>query len=332
MNIEQVLARNRADQQAVTAEIKEVSRVRYYLESEARALNEAAGYLAKRQLVSQVMDQRDREARKGQKMGLTPADVDLTGADTLSEMIRRVAQRAPHHEIRLVETTDLLVALGVTKWKRASLKAMIHRRCERMPDFCHVGRGWWRMGDEDATVAGHRAEAIRDAVGRDHMWPRLPGASERRTSMGLRPEDLHMTGAVTRWQQLLRIAQAAPTGEVCTIEATDLLISLGLVPRSSRESCRGALHQKMKHHPDFFRSRRGWFFYLRWVGPESVEVPDEFVAEGEEFPVSQLVRWLPGNLDYSITKNLMQRIVLLACHTEDGVVGAQPGGGPSGRG
>ena len=110
--------------------------------------------------------------------------------------------------------------------------------------------------------------------------PKKKRRSPKQPSMGVTAADVDMTGAETRIEQLTRIATAAPSGEVNTIQMVDLLVELGLAHESKREALRSSLYRLIRRHPDFMFMRRGWFRYSK---PEQDELPaDASVNQGHE--------------------------------------------------
>ena len=255
-------------------------------------------------------------------MGLKPGDVDLSGAVTLGDKIRRVAERAPMNEVNATETADLLLALGVTECERDALRSMVWQRLDASPEYPEDwSEGWWRLGSVDETPEDNTYDptrpplAIRAVLELNDAPPTHEDVlrSSVHTSMNVVAEEVDFGGAKTTMQRLLRIAKASPSGEVCTIEVVDMLIDLGLVAPSSRESCRSYLHDQMKQHPDFKRLRRGWFIYKG----RSVAGTDHENASPEEF---NPMLWLPGDVDYGDATNLSRRLVHMAAHTQDGKI------------
>ena len=49
----------------------------------------------------------------GIRMGVTASEVDFTGADSMEESLRRVARVAPHREVNVMQTAELLIDAGV---------------------------------------------------------------------------------------------------------------------------------------------------------------------------------------------------------------------------
>ena len=82
-------------------------------------------------------------------MGLKLEDIDLAGAGSLGSRLVRLAELSPRHEINLTETTDLLLALGVTRSGRDSLRSTINQKLRKMPEFVKCARGWWVLGEPE---------------------------------------------------------------------------------------------------------------------------------------------------------------------------------------
>ncbi len=327
MNIDEVIKRNRADQQSVASDLKAATRVHHYLRMEESLLSRASEVIERREAA--------RAARLGKKlpsfrcktMGLRPEDIDLTGAETLGEKVRRVAEQAPSNEVNLTETTDLLLALGASDYDQGRLRAMVYQRFDRLPDFEKIARGWWRLITEVEQDESRAEEAFQPSemellvdLAESLNLGRLDLTSTA-NSMGLRAEDLDMEGAVTRWQQVLRIAAASPTTAVSVKETVDLLISLGLLREAQRESTRKWVRTKLQESPDFRYDRPDWFTYIGGEPAKPVEAEPE-VQPQPVLPSStpQLMRWLPGDVDYSNATNLAQKLVHIARHTSDQLV------------
>ena len=122
-------------------------------------------------------------------------------------------------------------------------------------------------------------------------------------SMGVGLGDVDFTGAETRFEQLVRVAEVAPNREISINQVADLLVEAGHVPRSRVSNCRTSLYNAVKRHGDWFkRVREGWY---RCTPPkEGVVVPP--------------MKWMSGDINYAGTTNLSQRLVQMAEHTDDG--------------
>ena len=121
-------------------------------------------------------------------------------------------------------------------------------------------------------------------------------------------EALDMTGALSRKQQIIRIARATPDGKLRTVKVVELLDDPGLMHGRTREGMRGRLHKEMLEDPAFIRLRRGWFYY------------PAFSTDYEQEQTVNTMRWLPGNIDYSEARSIGHKLIFLAQHTEDRLV------------
>ena len=152
----------------------------------------------------------------------------------------------------------------------------------------------------------------------------------RGQTMGLRPEDVDLTGTETLESKVRRVAERAPHGQVNLTEMTDLLMSLG-VTEYERTRLRATLYQRLRRMPDARQIARGWWELganderVEDLGdPESAVSPNhvqlgtvvtEQDEESDEAPEPQPMKWQPGRVDYSGTNNLVQRLVRMAEHT-----------------
>ena len=127
--------------------------------------------------------------------------------------------------------------------------------------------------------------------------------TQAQPSMGVRVEDVDLTGAETRFEQLVKIAEAAPNREVSINQAADLLVEAGVIPKKGVSNCRTSLYNAVKRRGDWFRRvREGWY---RYTPPkEGVVVPP--------------MKWLSCDIDYAGTSNLSQRLVRMADYTAVG--------------
>ena len=169
------------------------------------------------------------------------------------------------------------------------------------------------LADIEARVRNldSRHKAVWAALSDDRSLPKARSGSGKRKkrspqaqpSMGVRVEDVDLTEAKTRFDQLVRIAEAAPNREVSINQAADLLVAAGIVSKKGVSNCRTSLYNAVKRRGDWFkRVREGWY---RYTPPkEGVVVPP--------------MKWLPGDIDYARTTNLSQRLVRMAEHTADG--------------
>ena len=163
-----------------------------------------------------------------------------------------------------------------------------------------------RVGNLDS-----RYKAVWAALTDDRPLPKSRSGSGKRKkrqtraqpNMGVELQDVDLTRAETRFDQLVVIAEAASNREISINQVANLLVAAGIVQKSRIGNCRTSLYNAVKRHADWFRRvREGWY---RYTPPkEGVVVPP--------------VRWLPGDINYAGASNLSQRLVLMAEHTADG--------------
>ena len=154
-----------------------------------------------------------------------------------------------------------------------------------------------------------RYKAVWAALTDDHPLPmetkprnRKKRQSPVQHSMGVGAKDVDLTGAKTRLEQMVRVAEAAPNNEINMTQVTELLIAVGIVPPTRFDGCRTSLHNTVKKHGDCFkRVRQGWY---RYTPPKVIEVSP--------------VQWRDGDIDYADSSNLSRRLVRMAEHTSDG--------------
>ena len=126
--------------------------------------------------------------------------------------------------------------------------------------------------------------------------------SRTRVNMGVEAKDVDLTGTTTRFEQMVRIAEAAPNNEINMTEVAKLLVALGIVSPGSLRSCSTSLHNAVKRHADHFRRvRKGWYLL---TSPKVIQVPP--------------VQWCEGDIDYVGCSNISQRLDRIAEHTSDG--------------
>ena len=324
MNIDEVIERNRADQQSVASDLKAATRVHHYLRMEESLLSRASEVIERREAVEAARPGRKLPTLRGKRMGLWPEDIDLTGAETLGAMVCRVAEQAPSNEVNLTETTNLLLALGASEHDRDRLRALVYQRFDRLPEFEQIARGWWRLITEEGEDESPAQEEPQPSdmellVGlAERFGVRQLDITSVTNGMGVRAENLDMEGAVTRWQQVLRIASASPTAAVSVKETVELMISLGLLRESQRESARKWVRTKLQESPEFQFERPDWFTYLGGEVAESVEAEAEVELPSiKQSPMPDKMRWLSGDVDFSNARNLALKLERIARHTSD---------------
>ena len=271
--VEKILARNRADQQVLITEIEEAEKLCLYLQDEEKVLAAAADFLA----VRLIADKKRLKARRGRTMGLRPGDVDLTGAETLDEKVRRVAERAPNHEVNITEATDLLLAMKESSETRTQLRAMIHQRLGRSPEYRQIARGWWVLGraepNEDDSDDTGSLLSIRAAL---QVTDRTDSANAEDVDVS-EAEEVHEEMEAPepkpiKWQlgpvdysdannlaeRLIRLARHTQDGVTDPSQVASRLIEDG--QSSQRLSSLGRLVRRtMRKHPEFREVHRGWF-------------------------------------------------------------------------
>ena len=78
-------------------------------------------------------------------MGVAASEVDFRGADSMAEKLRRVAWVAPHRELNMMQTAELLVQSGQTaSTSRYNVCITLRKTMNRSKDFQRVRRGWYR--------------------------------------------------------------------------------------------------------------------------------------------------------------------------------------------
>lgn len=279
--VEKILARNRADQQVLITEIEEAEKLRLYLHNEEKALAAAADFLA----VRLIADKKRLKPRRGRTMGLRPGDVDLTGAETLDEKVRRVAERAPNHEVNITEATDLLLAMKESSETRTQLRAMIHQRLGRSPEYRQIARGWWVLGraepnEDDSDDTGSllsiraalqvtdrtdsaNAEDV-DVSEAEEVHEEMEAPEPKPMQWQLGPVDY--SDASNLAERLIRLARHTQDGVMDPSQVASRLIEDG--QSSQRLASLGRLVRRtMRKHPEFREVHRGWFQWSRTAIP-----------------------------------------------------------------
>ena len=324
MNISDVIEKNRADQQRVASDLKDSTKVHYYLQVEEQLLTKVLEVIEKRRALADSRPDAKLPTIRGRTMGLRPEEVDLDGAKTLGCKLRRIAEQAPSNEVNLTESVDLLLVLGASEHDRNTLKSMVHRRLDRLPEFEQIARGWWRLRTDGGSSAEEEYRPsemetlleVAESVGNGLM-----NFTAVTNSMGVREEDIDMAGAATRWQQVLRIASASPTRMVSVSETIELMISSGVLPGNKRNSSRKWLAAKLRDSPDFSPLQPGLFLFFGSAPSISGSAdPETKDRPRNQSSMLSSMEWMPGPIDYSKAKNLNERLVVIAQHTTDHLV------------
>ena len=158
MNSHQVLA-------TIRDELSNNVHERERLQREADALRLTIDILSRGQRRSPARQAKPKKKRRSPKqpsMGVTTADVDMTGAETQIEQITRIAKAAPNGEVNTIQMVDLLVEVGLAdESKREALRSSLYRHMKRHPDFLVIRRGWFRYSTEqdELDTDEHPADA-----------------------------------------------------------------------------------------------------------------------------------------------------------------------------
>ena len=263
MDVERILAQNRADQQTLITEIEDAADLLRYLQDEEKALSGAVDFLA----VRRTADTKRLKARTGRTMGLRPEDVDLTGAETLYEKVRRVAELAPNNEVNITETTDLLLAMNASQEIRTQLRSMVHQRLQRSSEYSQIARGWWVLGqgepneddsDHTGSLLSMRA-ALQVTDSTDSANAEDMDVSETEEvqmkvpepqPMKWQPGTLDYSGASNLAERLVRLARHTQDGVMDPSQMATRLVEDG--QSTQRLASLGRLiGHIMRKHPEF---------------------------------------------------------------------------------
>ena len=111
------------------------------------------------------MPRSERRNRRppGPRMGVSVRDVDFREAESVTDRLKRVAEVAPHGEINMMQTAELLIDGGLTRSKsRFNVVTTIHRAVKRSPDFVWLRRGWWQYVRPKTTKVVDDTTAAED--------------------------------------------------------------------------------------------------------------------------------------------------------------------------
>ena len=252
MDVDKMIAQNALEQQLVRETLQNTMQRQALLTSEACALRQVAKFVKARQ------DPKSK-VLKGQTMGLRPKDVDLDGAETLADKLRRVAERAPMRQVNLTETTILLMHLGAGQ-TRKNLRASISQCLDRMPDAQKIARGWWQVIPRGALNDTHVSldhQEVGEGAGEEIE---LPDEDLRLKPMQWKTGSVDYSQAHNLAVRVILLAGESKDGYCDPNQVAARLIADH--QSTQRPTSLGRLvAQTMRKLPEFVELRNGWFFY-----------------------------------------------------------------------
>lgn len=108
----------------------------------------------------------------GPRMGVAASDVDFRGANSMAEMLRRVAWVAPHRELNMMQTAEILMQAGKTaSISRYNVCITLRKTMNRSKDFERVRRGWYRYQGPPVEIPESSMEDEQQASEEQYATP-----------------------------------------------------------------------------------------------------------------------------------------------------------------